>query len=148
MDGNNSLKRMSKPSDADPGIFPPSEYNIPAEFVNQFAHEVQLRRSQPARSAPASTALSVTHDIVPTPNDSTDPPEPPADHPLPAEDMSPCAERWKAANGRPNPHTWDLLKETGVFGSACPHGMILWMMDMIQSGELYASFFFFNLILY
>jgi hypothetical protein len=32
---------------------------------------------------------------------------------------------------------WGVFDETGVFASACPHGFVLWLVDMIQSGELY-----------
>ncbi|KAJ4492046.1 hypothetical protein C8J55DRAFT_533981 [Lentinula edodes] len=31
---------------------------------------------------------------------------------------------------------WDGFHETGIFTSACQHGFIIWLMDMIRSGEL------------
>ena len=30
---------------------------------------------------------------------------------------------------------WGVFNETGVFASACPHSFILWLADMVQSGE-------------
>lgn len=31
---------------------------------------------------------------------------------------------------------WGVFDETGIFASACPHGFVLWLVDMVQSGEL------------
>ena len=30
---------------------------------------------------------------------------------------------------------WGIFDETGIFASACPHGFVLWLADMVQSGE-------------
>ncbi|KIY46236.1 hypothetical protein FISHEDRAFT_75841 [Fistulina hepatica ATCC 64428] len=31
---------------------------------------------------------------------------------------------------------WGIYRETGIFVAACQHGLILWLADMIESGEL------------
>ncbi|KZT01719.1 uncharacterized protein LAESUDRAFT_663270 [Laetiporus sulphureus 93-53] len=31
---------------------------------------------------------------------------------------------------------WGIFEETGIFASACHHGFILWICDMMRSGEL------------
>ncbi|KAI0683114.1 hypothetical protein BC835DRAFT_1297061, partial [Cytidiella melzeri] len=31
---------------------------------------------------------------------------------------------------------WSIFDELGIFASACRHGLVLWLMDMVKSGEL------------
>ncbi|KAL4259837.1 CxC1-like cysteine cluster associated with KDZ transposases domain-containing protein [Pleurotus pulmonarius] len=50
--------------------------------------------------------------------------------------LSPCADNWKAAAGNEKKHMWDIFDETGIFACACRHGMIVWLADMVRSGEL------------
>jgi hypothetical protein len=47
--------------------------------------------------------------------------------------QGPCSKEWKAAGEL---GTWGVFQESGVFASACRHGFILWLVDMIRSGEL------------
>lgn len=47
-----------------------------------------------------------------------------------------CASNWKAAAAMEKKKMWGIFDETGIFASACPHGFILWLADMIKSGEL------------
>ncbi|KAG6895281.1 hypothetical protein C0992_002165 [Termitomyces sp. T32_za158] len=49
---------------------------------------------------------------------------------------APCTKNWKAAAAESNKKMWAIFDESGVFASACRHGFILWIIDMIQSGEL------------
>lgn len=49
---------------------------------------------------------------------------------------------WKAATLEDKKKMWGVFKETGIFTSACQHGIILWITNMISSGKLYVSFFF------
>jgi hypothetical protein len=44
----------------------------------------------------------------------------------------PCANGWKAAGEL---GTWGVFHESGLFASACRHGLILWLADLIRSGE-------------
>ncbi|KAG6893833.1 hypothetical protein C0992_008500, partial [Termitomyces sp. T32_za158] len=50
--------------------------------------------------------------------------------------VSSCAENWKAAAKDENKKMWAIFAESGIFASACWHGFILWICDMIASGEL------------
>jgi len=50
-------------------------------------------------------------------------------------DPSLCANNWKAAQSDSKEWMWGVFAETGLFASACRHGLILWVADMIRSGE-------------
>lgn len=43
-----------------------------------------------------------------------------------------CAGSWRAAADK---GAWGVFKENGIFASACRHGLVLWVSDMIQTGE-------------
>ncbi|TFY56323.1 hypothetical protein EVJ58_g7713 [Rhodofomes roseus] len=45
-------------------------------------------------------------------------------------------ENWKAASAEANKKMWGIFDETGIFASACQHGFILWLFDMVWSGKL------------
>lgn len=47
-----------------------------------------------------------------------------------------CTKNWKAAQSDDKKRSWDVFEETGVFASACRHGFILWIIDMVRSEEL------------
>ncbi|KAG6807975.1 hypothetical protein H0H92_005850, partial [Tricholoma furcatifolium] len=47
-----------------------------------------------------------------------------------------CTDNWKAAAKEENKRMWAIFSEAGIFASACRHGFILWLADMIASGEL------------
>lgn len=47
-----------------------------------------------------------------------------------------CASNWKAAASMEKKKMWGIFDETGIFASACPHGFVLWLVDMVRSGEL------------
>lgn len=47
-----------------------------------------------------------------------------------------CVKNWKAAAGEEKKQMWRMFDESGLFASACRHGFILWIVDMIRSGEL------------
>ncbi|KAI0713716.1 hypothetical protein C8Q76DRAFT_768688 [Earliella scabrosa] len=49
---------------------------------------------------------------------------------------STCTKNWKAAAADDKKRTWDIFEETGIFASACRHAIILWIIDMVRSGEL------------
>ena len=49
---------------------------------------------------------------------------------------SPCTDHWKAANADTTRTTYKEFQQSGIFLSACQHGLILFLADMIQSGEL------------
>jgi Kyakuja-Dileera-Zisupton transposase len=47
-----------------------------------------------------------------------------------------CTECWKAAQSDNLKQMWSIYRETGIFLSACHHGLVWWIVDMIESGEL------------
>ncbi|KAG1884774.1 hypothetical protein F4604DRAFT_1919295 [Suillus subluteus] len=49
---------------------------------------------------------------------------------------SDCSKNWKAAANEEKKHMWSVFDETGIFVSACRHGLLLWVTDMVRSGEL------------
>ena len=53
-----------------------------------------------------------------------------------------CATNWKAAASKEKKRMWGVFDETGIFACACPHGFVLWIVDMVQSGELYHTIVF------
>jgi len=58
-----------------------------------------------------------------------------------ASKLENCATNWKAAASKEKKRMWGVFDETGIFASVCPHGLVLWVVDMIQSGELYCQLF-------
>ena len=52
------------------------------------------------------------------------------------EGRSSCTRNWKAAQADDKKRSWGIFEENGIFASACPHGLILWLIDMVRSGEL------------
>ena len=47
-----------------------------------------------------------------------------------------CVNNWKAAQSNSKKRSWKIFEENGLFASACHHGLILWVMDMVWSSEL------------
>ena len=113
MDGNNSLKRVLFTRAADTRVFEGCDYYLPTSYVDRFAGEVTARPTQ-------------DKDLSASQGDAAD-----GD-----EDDTECTKRWKAAGDDAKKRMWSLFDETGIFASACRHGLILWIVDMIRSGEL------------
>ncbi|KAF9076441.1 hypothetical protein BDP27DRAFT_1210207 [Rhodocollybia butyracea] len=129
IDGNNSLKRLDgigKREVSDTRVFGESDYYLSEEFVNRYADEI------PARPQPNATA-EVEEDL---PGDWVnveygDPTDGDSD-PILRE----CTDNWKAADADGAKRMWDAFRETGYFAMACRHGFVMWVADMIRSGEL------------
>jgi len=47
-----------------------------------------------------------------------------------------CTENWKAAQADQTNGGYIRWDQTGIFGGACPHGIIFAVTDMRRSGEL------------
>ncbi|KAG2108835.1 hypothetical protein BD769DRAFT_1630507 [Suillus cothurnatus] len=109
-DGNNSLKRIDSSGHADERLFESSYFIHPAD-VELFKDDVRLRPG--TRLAPES-AQTKNSEVSHT---------------------SPCTENWKAANAVTE-KTIDVFDQTGVFVSACRHGIIQTVVEMRRSGEL------------
>ncbi|KAJ3870457.1 hypothetical protein F5051DRAFT_447676, partial [Lentinula edodes] len=126
-DGNNSLKRIrgiGSRQIADLRVFADSDYYLTGEYVNTFAHEVQARPS-------AKVTEDVIHEdswVDEVHGDPTD------GEPTPS--LQQCTDNWKAAAADSLKRMWDAFHESGWYVSACRHGFILWVADMIRSGEL------------
>ena len=138
MDGNNSLKHVAKSAKSNQRSFQ-SEFYLPEDFVNRYANEV--KSCSQAKDSPGTT-----YPIQPTPPLSDPPPTDPAQsNPGPtsegdpcdgATEHVPCAERWKAAATENLKKMWGIFRETGIFAAACRHGFVLFIADMVESGEL------------
>ena len=53
-----------------------------------------------------------------------------------AKAIKACSTNWKAAQADEVKRMWDNFDESGIFASACRHGMVLLLADMVKSGEL------------
>ncbi|PIL29500.1 hypothetical protein GSI_08308 [Ganoderma sinense ZZ0214-1] len=133
LDGNNSLKRMATTGGrtvGDTRLFE-SDYFLARDYVNTFAKEVKSRQEQRKPDLPESD-----HD------DSGDegPSEQPDGGAYPTDSdaakPAPCARHWKAAASDDSKRMWGMFDETGIFACACRHAMIVWLVDMVRSGEL------------
>ena len=133
VDGNNSLKRMDgigKREVADTRVFGESDYYLSEEFVNTFTDEVPARRSQ------SKTAIEDSEEGFGAPEEHGDPTDGDPD-----PKIRECADNWKAAAADGAKKMWDAFRESGYFAMACRHGFVLWVADMIRSGELCVLFF-------
>lgn len=144
MGGNNSLKRLAPSGNRSVGdtrIFH-SDYLLPREFVDQYANEVKSRQRQPKGKAVARTSnQSDSEDDDNNEEDdevTQDPSMAGAGDPTDGTSAAPtpCASNWKAASAEEHKRMWSIFDETGVFLTACRHGLILWIADMVRSGEL------------
>lgn len=48
-----------------------------------------------------------------------------------------CSQRWKNAKAEHFKTAPGMFDQTGVFVCLCRHGLLLWLTEMIKSGELY-----------
>ena len=53
------------------------------------------------------------------------------------DDYEPCADTWKAANGKDLDSTG--CEQTGLFVALCRHQITEWLIEMVRSGELCVS---------
>ena len=125
MDGNDSLKRIARVGSREIGdtrCFTHSDYYILPEEVDQWAEEVRSESSAGEEEVEDRTNEDDKK------SDSTNGQN---------SEQGPCANNWKAAQSDSKKRTCGVFAETGLFASACQHGFILWVADMIRSGERY-----------
>jgi hypothetical protein len=126
LDGNNSLKRMrsarGQREAGDVRVLSNSDYFLSNEYVNSFEHEIRRLDQARVKQEPEDEIVDMEEGYITEANDSQ---------------LENCAENWKAAASMEKKKMWGVFDETGIFASACPHGFVLWLVDMIQSGELY-----------
>lgn len=114
----------------DSRVFRDTDYYIPREFVNEYTSDVQTRKPPPvnSHSHENNTLFDEPEGPTTTEGDPTDG--------EPGGQLSDCARNWKAAASDENKKMWSVFDESGLFASACRHGFILWIVDMVKSGEL------------
>ncbi|KAI0684138.1 hypothetical protein BC835DRAFT_1293887 [Cytidiella melzeri] len=121
MDGNNSLKRMAMTSDrtaADTRVLDDSTYFLPRQFVDQYAKE---NSATPVQTTDGLGATDGAHKL------KSD---------LRKKLLNQCVDNWKSAAKEESKRMWSIFDESGISASACRHGLVLWLMDMVKSGEL------------
>ncbi|KAI0684178.1 hypothetical protein BC835DRAFT_1409208 [Cytidiella melzeri] len=142
MDGNNSLKRMATTADrtaADTRVLDDSTYFLSRQFVDSYAKEVQGRDVKgPAVRNRGGEDISDDEGNAEGPSrivegDPTDGLRQYGDSAAPDAQ---CVDNWKSAAKEETKRMWSIFDESGIFASACRHGLILWIMDMVKSGEL------------
>ena len=112
-----------------------SNFYLPLELVEQYANEVKSRQNQPKPQVPAQRQDSDSSDdeaggAPAFPDDGQGDPTDGA-----GPEITPCAKNWKAAAAEDKKKMWNMFMETGIFGCACKHMMIVWIVDMVRSGE-------------
>ncbi|KAI9059827.1 hypothetical protein FKP32DRAFT_1613970 [Trametes sanguinea] len=125
LDGNNSLKRVAKFGDhevADTREFDESDYYLSTSFVDQYKDEVK----NGGAAAPDVPDGDQDQESDPSDDESSDD----------QHDVHHCTRNWKAAARDEDKKMWGIFDESGIFACACRHGFVLWISDMIKSGEL------------
>ena len=124
LDGNNSLKRMKAARGqwevGDVCEFTDGDYFLNNAYVNSFENEVWQPTHVHVKQEPGGETVDGDEGYITE-----------ADDPL----LENCASNWKAAVSMEKKKMWGVFDETGIFASACPHGFVLWLADMVQSGE-------------
>lgn len=147
MDGGNSLKRMlisGQRTAADTRMLDDCDYVLPREYVNRFANEVRGRESKGPTVPREDDTFEddfqedangplVEGDPTDTIRDDDGSTNPDDDR---RKKLALCVRNWKSAAQESNKKMWAMFEESGVFASACRHGSILWIADMVCSGEL------------
>jgi hypothetical protein len=133
-DGNNSVKRAATAGTADPRVFN-SDYFLSREQVDLYKDEVKSRDAKATvkRRRPENDPVDdqdASEDDAPwagadAQGDPTD-----------TQGASPCATQWKASAAEHQKRSLDIYESTGMFVSACRHGLILKACEMVRSGEL------------
>ena len=152
-DGNNSLKRVLPFGDrvaADTRVYSDSDYILPRDFVNRYANEVKAQKAAPNAQ---KTTPNAHREIRTGDSDEEDEGEDVANNPTYRDDASggdptdgvdvevhtdidQCVKNWKAASEDDKKRMWAIFDEASIFACACRHGFVLWVLDMIRSGEL------------
>ncbi|KAJ3831878.1 hypothetical protein F5878DRAFT_654758 [Lentinula raphanica] len=129
-DGNNSLKRMAGiggRANVDVKTFNDSDYYLTSDFVNVYANEIHSRPSGQMNEEEGPDDEQWEDE-----GSSGDPTDGARD----SSTVKQCTENWKAAASDSQKRMWNVFDESGVFVSACRHGFVLWICDMVRSGEL------------
>lgn len=148
MDGGNSLKRMlisSQRMAADTRELD-SDYFLNANVVDQYANEVRGRgvakgpavrqRTDDSDKGILDNATGPIVEGDPTDNAQlTEEGQEVLDN-AKCKSLATCVQNWKSAAEESSKKMWAMFEESGIFASACRHGCILWIADMVRSGVL------------
>jgi hypothetical protein len=124
-DGNNSLSRMAPLGGRQVGdtrIFN-SDYYLEPDYINAHASQSNTLSSDDETINPTSQTHAGQDPELTNTSPAT----------------SACTDNWKAAAADAKKKSWGIFEETGIFASACRHGLVLWIADMVRSGELYVD---------
>jgi hypothetical protein len=124
-DGNESLKCLEQVGDravGDTRVFTDSDYYLQPSFVDPFAHEVKSRWAGLTPNSDNIDANDIAEED--TEDDTT---------------LASCADNWKEARSDSKKQAWGIFRVNGLFASACRHALVLWIADMIRSGEQYVA---------
>jgi hypothetical protein len=128
LDGNNLLKQMKtgrgQREVGDVRELDDSDYFLSTTFVDLFKNEICRPAQTRTKQEPEEEDIGQDEGYITKAEDTQ---------------LENCASNWKAAASREKKRMWGVFDETGIFASACPHGFVLWLVDMIQSGELYVN---------
>lgn len=127
LDGNNSLKRVAKPAHGELSsnrVFSDNEFYISKEETEEY-----VRRNDGTNPSILRPPVVPTTSAPPTLHTRTEPTR--ASDPV----VGDCGN-WKAAGQDEKKRMWGIFDETGIFACACRHGQVLWLVDMVKSGEL------------
>lgn len=138
MDGNNSLKRFASVGTEDGRVFH-SDYFLTREEADKFANEVRGRmdNQEPVVRSDRYRLCATAHYLQDAPwapingaatDDTSNPPI--------FGVQTPCTQNWHNTRKESDKTTSEILDQTGVFGGACRHEIILKFVEMWRSGEL------------
>lgn len=111
MDGNDSQKRMKDKGMAGDVREFKSDYMIPLSEVDIW------------RGEPTDPQLESDEEVIATDDSVED------------DTVKECVKNWKATQSDSRKKAVGIFDETGWFASVCRHGIVLWVTDMVQSGE-------------
>ncbi|KAG1853644.1 hypothetical protein F4604DRAFT_1933044 [Suillus subluteus] len=135
LDGGNSAKHMAGLGGRERGdtrTYTKSDNILSRDFVDSFANEVRPRHSGDSDLDAADPVVGVFN----TTGEEDIHPEVNADDLMMQVMSSDCSKNWKAAANEEKKRMWSVFDEMGIFVSACHHGLLLWVTDMVHSGEL------------
>ena len=135
---------------ADTRVYSDSDYILPRDFVNRYANEVKAQKAAPNAQ---KTTPNAHREIRTGDSDEEDEEEDVSNNPTYRDDSSggdptdgvdvevntdidQCVKNWKAAASDDKKKSWGIFDETGVYIAVCEHGLILWVCNMVRSGEL------------
>lgn len=149
MDGNESLKRVSRQRRAGNGLLSLNSGETsgadPGEDSDNSLEEAPRNVELPdTRSALGDYYIS-REDVNKFEDDNSPPleytPSHPTDKPTTMEadgasqEENPCEKRWKNMKDGATAKVWGVFEENGIFLSLCRHGYTLTVADLVRSGE-------------